>query len=599
MKACWSRRFSLLSALILAALGASSARAADDALFKGLDDELQRSMQKLQLGDLEKPYFIAYTVQDAKYQSVSATFGSLVCKAESRYRLLTVEVRVGDYAFDNTNFLSMPFGSTGVTRLFGGTITIPLDDDYREIRRQVWLATDGAYKKALEDLAHKRGASRNRSQSERLPDFSKEEPVRLTEDTAPDLPNLEDSAQLVRELSAILRRAKDVDISDVHLRASTLRTLYLNSEGTTFTRVTPSLALIAVAGTQAVDGMPLQDFAAWFGRSMKDLPPKVRLSSRLEELNERLGALRTAPLLDRYNGPVLFEGQAAAELFSQVFAPKLLATRRPSADDARIEAYLGAMDNPFLDKLGARVLPEFLNLVDNPTLEEFAKIPLAVRYAVDDEGVRARETKLVEHGVLRTLLSTRSPVSGIEHSTGNRRGQGILPSNLILTADNGLSEQALREQFIKLIQQRRKEFGIVVRRLGNPALKASPDGSSMMFVQRGRGEEDLEDPIAAYKVFPDGHEELIRNVNLTGIGLSTFKDIVAASSTPTVYTSPFTARNTGIFPTISFFELAQGEGGKPIISVAVPSLLFDDLTLRKPTGNIPKPPTFPRPIADN
>ena len=128
MKACWSRRYSLLSALILAALGASSARAADDVLIKALNDELQRSMQKLQLGDLEKPYFVAYTVQDAKYQSVSATFGSLVSKTESRYRLLTVEVRVGDYAFDNTNFLSMPFGSTGVTRLFGGTITIPRDD---------------------------------------------------------------------------------------------------------------------------------------------------------------------------------------------------------------------------------------------------------------------------------------------------------------------------------------------------------------------------------------------------------------------------------------------------------------------------------------
>jgi hypothetical protein len=124
-------------------------RAADDVLFQALRDELQRSMQKLQLANLEKPYFIAYTVQDGTTQAVSASFGSLLVKNESRVRFLTVEVRVGDYTFDNTNFLTLPFGAQGVTRLFGGTIAIPLDDDYKEIRRQIWLATDSAYKKAL------------------------------------------------------------------------------------------------------------------------------------------------------------------------------------------------------------------------------------------------------------------------------------------------------------------------------------------------------------------------------------------------------------------------------------------------------------------
>jgi hypothetical protein len=223
-------------------------------------------------------------------------------------------------------------------------------------------------------------------------------------------------------------------------------------------------------------------------------------------------------------------------------------------------------------------------------------MPLAVHYRVDDEGVRARETRLVEHGILKTLLSTRSPVPGVEHSTGNRRGPGILPSNLIVSAENGLSDQALREQFLELVKQRGKEYGIVVRRLGNPALKASPQDTLAMYVPRGRGEESAEDPIVAYKVFLDGREELVRNVDMTGISVAAFKEIVAASNSQTVYTAPFAARTLGMFPTFSFFEIAQGEGGAPVISLVAPSLLFDDLTLRKPAGEIPKPPVSPHPF---
>jgi len=571
-------------------------RAADDVLFQALRDELQRSMQKLQLANLEKPYFIAYTVQDGTTQAVSASFGSLLVKNESRVRFLTVEVRVGDYTFDNTNFLTLPFGAQGVARLFGGTIAIPLDDDYKEIRRQIWLATDSAYKKALEDMAGKRAALRNKTPSEQLPDFSREEPVSLTDDTPPVVADLEEAARLMRELSAVFRKSPGVDTSTVRLRVSNLRTLYVNSEGSSFTRVTPSVAFIATAATQATDGMPLQDFVSLYGRSMKDLPAKEQLAARLEELGHRLETLRTASMLDRYNGPVLFEGQAAAELFSQVFAPRLLGTRRPVADNPQIEMVLGNMENPFLDKLGARVLPEFLSVVDNPTLAQYNEMPLAVHYRVDDEGVRARETPLVEHGILETLLSTRSPVPGVEHSTGNRRGPGILPSNLVVRAENGLSDQALREQFLKLVKQRGKEYGIVVRRLGNPALKASPQDTLSMFIQRGRGEESAEDPVVAYKVFLDGREELVRNVDMTGISVAAFKEIVAASNTQTVYSAPFAARTLGMFPTFSFFEIAQGEGGAPVISLVVPSLLFDDLTLRKPAGEIPKPPVSPHPF---
>jgi hypothetical protein len=256
------------------------------------------------------------------------------------------------------------------------------------------------------------------------------------------------------------------------------------------------------------------------------------------------------------------------------------------------------MDNPFLDKLGARVLPEFLSVVDNPTLPEFNGTQLLGSYHVDDEGVRARETKLVEKGILQTLLAARSPVSGIARSTGNRRSSGVLPSNLIVSAEKGLSEQELREQFFKLIKQRGKKYGIVVRRLGNPAFRAAGDQTNSTFTQPGQSEEKVEGPILAYKVYPDGREDLIRSTEITGLSAAAFRDIVAASSTQTVYSCPFASRTLSLYSSYTYFDTAEGEPGAPLVSFAVPSLLFDDLTVKKPNGQIPKPPLSKPPLSD-
>ena len=568
---------------------------ADDVIRKAMQDELARSMQQLRLNDLDKPYFIAYTVQDGTTAAASATFGSLTASEDTHMRLLTVEVRVGDYSLDNSNFFSIPSGAAGVTRLFGGTLGIPLDDDYQELRRQIWLATDSAYKRALEDIARKRAAMRNKTRSEQLADFSKETPSTTTDDASPVAVTLAEAERTVKELSALFKTVPAAFISSVRMRASSVRTFYLNSEGTAFTRLTPSVSLVAVAGTQARDGMPLNDFFAAYGRSRNDLPSQAEFSARLRELGERLQRLREAPQLERYNGPVLFEGQAAAELFCQLFAPRLLAARLPLADNPQLEAFLASLENPFLDKLGSRVLPEAFSVVDNPTLSDYDRMPLAVHYRIDDEGVQARETRLVEHGILKTLLTTRSPVSGIAQSNGHRRGAGILPSNLIVTADGGLSEAALRDRFIELLKQRDKEFGIVIRRLGNPALKASPDDLSAMLMQRGRNDERVDNPILAYKLYADGHEELVRNLELTQIGAATFREILAASDSPTVYSAPLIARTMGMFQTVSLFDVAQGEAGAPLVSVAVPALLFDDVTIHKAGGQIPQLPASNHP----
>ncbi len=576
-----------------ALLGFSAAHAEDDTLQRALRDELARSMQQLQLEDLEPPYFISYLVREVKSRSSSATFGSLLNSGEGHSRTLAVEVRVGDYALDNTNFRSFSFGGSGVVRMYGGSMRLPLEDDYDELRRKIWLATDGAYKKALEDLAKKRAALQNKTRTEEIPDFSREEPTTEVDETPPAVLDLDLLDRRVRQLSGLFREMPDIHTSRVGFNGSNTSVRYLNSEGSSFIRRSSSLAFTAVAATQAPDGMPLEDFVAVYSRSPEELPGDEELAAQVDAMGERLKQLRQAPLVERYTGPVVFSGQAATELFNQGFVPSMLATRRTLSDNPQYERfYPQKKENPFLDKIGVRVLPEFLAVRAEPLLDAYEKLPLFGGYGVDDEGVPARRIHLVRKGVLETLLTTRTPVRGIDRSTGSRRGPGVAPGNILVEAEKGLSEKKIRKEFFKLIKRQKKQFGYIVTHIANPSYKA---GESQVFFYSSASdneEKKLENAIFVYKVFLDGREELVRNAEFAGIGLHTFKDIVKVSKTHAVNTVPFRSQDNSS-------PFGGGQGDEVLVSIVTPRMvLFEDITLKPPTGEIPKAPVSMHPYFD-
>jgi len=562
-------------ALSLAGVGLCVATAthAQDPLGRAMRDELARSMTELRLDTLPKPYFVAYRLDDVETAEAAATLGSLVRGRDSRTRHLRVELRVGDYEFDNTNFVGMGGGPafSMLAGLRGGAL-LPLDDQYQEIRRQLWLATDGAYKRAVEQLAQKRAALQNQTRTEQLPDFAKEPPAVIT-DVVPAPPLDRAAAEaLVRGLSAAFRAFPEVYSSGVSWSAGVARTRYLNSEGSAFTRSSPWLVLGIQASTQAVDGMPLGDAIAFYGGTPSDLPTRESLLDSVRALATRLTRLRQTPVAELYNGPVLFEGDAAAELFNELFAPRLVASRRPIAGNPMMEQFAARAETPFLDQIGGRVLPTFLSAVDNPTLTSFEGHFIG-GYHVDDDAVPARETRLVDHGILKTLLSTRVPVRGIAHSSGNRWGAGPVVSNLVVTVDSGASDQALRVDLLKRAAARGRGYAIVVRRLNATIGDMGDDDSDTPALHAA----------VAVKLFPDGHEEPIRNASVSGLTAASFKSIVAASQSRTVYTSPFHS--------VGGMNLQMASAGLGYAaSYVMPSLLFEDVTVKGPNGDLPKPP---------
>ena len=586
------KRLSIYILTTATLLAFSSVHAEDDVLQRALRDELARSIQQLQLEDLEQPYFVSYLVREVKSKGSSATFGSLLNSGEGHSRDLSVEVRVGDYALDNTNFRSYSFGGSGVVRMYGGSMQLPLEDDYDELRRSIWLATDGAYKKALEDLAKKRATLQNKTRTEEIPDFSREKPTTEVDEMAPAVLDLDELDQRVRQLSGLFREMPDIYTSRVRLNGSNTSVRYLNSEGSSFSRTISSLTFTAVAATQAADGMPLEDFVAVYARSPEDLPSDDELAAQVNAMGERLKQLRQAPLVERYTGPVIFSGQAATELFNQGFVPYMLATRRALSDNPRYERYYPQKENPFLDKIGVRVLPEFLSVRAEPLMDAYKKQPLFGGYRVDDEGVPARPVRLVRKGVLETLLTSRTPVRGIDQSTGSRRGPGVAPSNILIEAEKGSSEKDIRKEFFKLIKRQKKQYGYIVTHIANPSYRAS-DSQVIYFSPGSSNDEDkLANAIFVYKVYLDGREELVRNAAFAGIGLYTFKDIVKVSKTHAVNTVPFRSEGND-------YPFFSGRGGGVLVSIVTPRMvLFEDITLKPPSGEIPKAPVSAHPYFD-
>ncbi len=581
----------ILSVVLLALLGAT-ARADDEVLMQAMRDELARTMAELRMEDMDKPYFVAYTVRDTEWLSAGASFGALLPSSRNRSRRLSVELRVGDASFDNTNFRAM-----GAFLSSGGGSMLPLTDDLVEIRRQIWLATDTAYKNALKQIASKRAGLQNQTRVEDLGDLYPQEPYTHTDDAPHGLPELGDIETLVRGLSARFRDMPHIVDSRVSVSARRGRTYYVNSEGSSFIRADPQASLRVTAHTQADDGTLLHDFRAFHARDWEEIGNRDDLVDEVDNLGAAIAERRTAASFDeRYIGPVLFEGQAAAEFTAQVLAPRLRGVRTPDTE-SRFAGSVRGSANPFLDKLGARVLPRFMDLKDDATLtgNDFVS-----GYPVDDEGVPAQATSLVENGILKTLLTTRNPVRGIDASTGNRRGGGPQPSNLLLTTQRGTPKEELYGELMLLVEEREAEYGIVVRRLGNPRMRPRTNaGFSIGVGGSGPGQASVDNALLAYKVYPDGREELLRTVEFAGIADSVFKEIVAASDTRSIHTRSGSSRfGGGITMVFGGVGLAAASGGTTM-TLSVPDLLFEELSLRNPTGNLPHLPVAKHPFFED
>jgi len=576
-------RSSALAFLLAWVTSAGFGQADNDVLLRAMRDELSRS-RGLKVLSLEAPYFIEYTVEDGDSILIAASLGGLVSVRQTRFRLPDIRVRVGGYAFDNTDYVGSGFN-------FGTRYDIerfPLENSYSVIRRFLWLATDSAYKSAVEAISRKRAALKNVSVSQPLEDFTKSEPLKRT--VAIRRASLDEDAwsTRIRALSAIFADYPALKNSGVELSAVQTAHYYLNSEGAEV-RVPDNLVYVmARAEAQAADGMLLHDAAIFPSIDFDRLPTEPELRRGITALAASLAARAAAPKGEDYSGPVLFEGRAGAQLFAEVLGRNLATTRRPVMDPGRG----GSLPVSELEgRQGSRILPEWFDVVDDPTQKEWQGHSLLGSYEVDREAVAPRPLVLVEKGVLKTFFTTRQPLAGFSGSNGRARLPGgfganaAAMSNLFVRATETVPVGNLKKKLIEMCQQRNKPYGVIVRRMDFPS-SASFEEARRLLSSAAQSGRPVSAPLLIYKVYPDGREELVRGLRFRGLNARSLKDVQAAGDDNNVFE---------FLNSQAPFALIGGAGYVAPSCVVAPSVLIDDLDLRPSEEEPPKLPIVPPP----
>ena len=525
-----------------AAAPASSISSDDhgDPVLKAMLVELRRSQEKLQLGQLQRPYYIDYQVTAIQDYTAEATLGALRSDQSNIGRVVRVVVRIGDYKQDSY------FGE-GV----GSIEIMPIDDNELALRRQLWLATDKAYKAALNGLTEKQAALKNVEAEQDVADFSQEPSAQSVQELARLDVSLDSWKQQLRSTSDLFRRDPGLEASNAFLHFRILNRYFVNTEGTV-TRSGKALYTYGFSGSaQAGDAMRLERSQAYVAVRPEELPKPEQIEKDTQRLIGTFDLLRKAPLVDDdYRGPVLFSADASTALFERFVVPNISGTRPELGNPARTRG-------EFSSYYKGRVLPDFLTVVDDPKTRKIDGLTLAGSYDVDDEGVRAQTLTVVDKGVLTNYLVGREPVRDFPHSNGHGRaamagGPRPLISNLIFQSSDSLSFDQLKAKLIQMCKDQGRPYGYYVETTG-PQLT----------------------PRLMWRVYTsDGHMELVRGAVFKDLDIRALRrDIVAAGSDSYVYNR--------IEPLAS--------------SIVAPSLLFDELDIQRANRTREKLPQYPAP----
>lgn len=526
--------------------------------------ELARSLETFK-SQPTPPYFLSYEVTDDRTISVNASFGKLLSSQENHQRQLDIDVRVGDPHLDNSHEIrgAMPDLSAMMSRF--SLMRMPLDDDAGAIRTVLWYNTDQKYKAAVQQLTKVKTNVRVQvAPEDKSDDFALEPAERYQEPVAVMHADRSAWEDKLRKYTAPFAAHSDIYSAHAQFTADIETRWYVNSDGSEIQVSKPYYRLFISAFTKAKDGMELPRYESYFGVQPEDLPSDADVLKDVDTMIKDLMALRSAPIVEPYAGPAILSGRASAVFFHEVFGHRIEGHRQKEAEEGQT----------FKKKVGEQVLPQSFSVYSDPTLNQIAGKDLVGSYAFDNEGVRARRVTVVDRGIFRNFLMSRSPIEGFPHSNGHgRRQQGFAPvarqSNLIVEVQNPVAHSELKKMLIEEVKKQGKPFGLYFDEIeGGFTLtgRTIPNAFNVL-------------PIMVYRIFPDGKEELVRGVDLIGTPLTTFSKVVTADNQVAVFNG-----------------LCGAESGMVPVSAASPAILVSQIEVQKKEKSQETAPILPAPF---
>ncbi len=537
----------------------STCASAQSPLIKILADELDRNFTVFKQKADPVPYFMAYEVSESESDVLVASQGSLEAQNHDHSRYLDITIRAGSPQFDNYRMVG------GQRPRFTAATSIALEDNPASIRQTVWLATDRTYRAVAQRLIQLKADEKLRAQAEDgSDDFSVEKPEVFASATPKVKFNATEWAARLRKLSAEFSQFPGALNSSIQLESERVTTTLVNTEGTRLEHGRPFARLIIVANGKAPDGMDLSTMESFETDDPAKLPKDAEILAAVKKAGANLTSLLAAPLAEPYVGPAILSGRAAGVLFHEIFGHRIEGHRQK--DESEGQTFTKSVDKP--------VLPDFLSVIFDPTRKQFGDVMLNGYYQYDDEGVKARPVTVVDKGVLKTFLMSRSPIQGFPTSNGHGRrspGNEIVSrqSNLIVESSKQVSDATLHQMLIEEVKRQNKPYGLLFDQVTSGYTTTQRRGLQAFTVV----------PLVVYKVYADGRpDEMVRGVDIVGTPLASFSKILATSDRMEVFNG-----------------ICGAESGQVPVSAVAPALLVSEIEVQRKERSQDRPPYLSRP----
>ena len=562
----WITRWGVLATVLLLVQISAAQRPATppNPVTRALEDEVRRAMDVLKAKGNPAPYFIGYEVNDVRTTQVEASRGAIKNSDSQRSRYLDIDVRVGDYQYDNTHQIRGQRGGGGAGG-FNYPVSVPLDDDIDALKSVVWLETDRRYKTAVEKLIQVRANRAIKVEEEDTSaDFSREKPLVAALGLAVADFSQSDWEKKVKTYSAMFSKYPEIYDGTVSISSNANNQYVVNSEGTSIQHGVAQIRISIYARTKADDGMDLNRFEAFDAHSIGNLPSDATIRQTIDKMVLDLKALRTAPMIEPFTGPAILSGRASGVFFHEIFGHRIEGQRQKSDNEGQT----------FTKRVNQLVLPDFISVYDDPTLKQSGGIDLNGNYSYDDDDVAAQRVTVVDKGILKNFLLSRSPIAGFEQSNGHgRKAPGYTSvgrqANLIVESSVTVSEAKLREMLIDEAKKQGKQFGLLFQDISGGFTTTSRNSTQAFQVT----------PIMVYRIYVDGRkDELVRGVDLIGTPLTSFSKIVAAGNKQEVFNG-FCGAESGYVP----------------VAAIAPSILTTQIEVQKKAKSSERPPILPPP----
>ena len=536
----------------------------DESILQVMFEELDRSYTILQEEE-QPPYYVSYEISQENSLTVNGSFGQVFVENHDRLNRLYLEVRVGSFELDNTHPVPMSgFGFGGLLGELDST-GIPLDHA-DALRTVLWLETDKAYKQALNDYANVLSGMQSQvEEDDQSGDFSSAPTETYTASSV----EFEDNGELLRtkveQYTSSFSGTNHILSNDVSISQAIETRWFVNTDGTRIKDVTSLYFISITASSKAEDGMILQRTLTYQGDSPEVIFDDEKILADTKQLIVDLEALRDAPLAEPFEGPAILSGRASGVFFHEILGHRLEGHRQKHVDEGQT----------FKDKIGEEILPVNFSVIFDPTITHYSGAQLAGDYRFDSEGVKAQRVVVVDRGVLKQFLMSRTPIEGFPSSNGHGRksvdADVIVPrqSNMFVEVENAVTPEELERLLIDRVNEQGKEYGLYVDDIQGGFTNTGRFGPNAYSVL----------PVLVYKIYTDGTRELIRGVNLIGTPLTTFSRVEQASTE------------------IAIFDgMCGAESGWVPVSTVAPSILVSQIEVQRADQSRNIPPILPSPV---